>query len=386
MRRRVNADGSAVPKGRRGVTGDDAVRYVRRLRREHKLTPRDVTEVISIVVEGFRAGKTALDIAAAVRVRFANVELGREGLGHLSRYAWSTGLFEFQPPLEHGFESTLKDRYDWLRSLHVVPAAHVEPVAREGAKRLLELIRDAAGSSKTGEVQVGVGGGKTLRRLFLALSRLLRKYSPHNPQKIVFRALVAALRGDDFEEDPNNYSSYFLRNGAATSKVAFFPLQMPGFCSRTLQDQLKQSGQIQAVYKATRSLQIIVTSAGNLNDEHSTLRRYAADLKLDLDELRKSGVVGDLLWQPYGVNGSTGFPTDVCTSSLLSLDDLARFVHGGYLDDGRRGRVLLVLGPCAKCQMDKEAILQAILQRHAPITDLVVASSTVRRFLQPSLG
>jgi DNA-binding transcriptional regulator LsrR (DeoR family) len=95
----------------------------------------------------------------------------------------------------------------------------------------------------------------------------------------------------------------------------------------------------------------------------------------DLERVLEAGAVGDILWQPVGAQGPIELEDTIRALTLVQLRDLPDFVARG-------NRVLLMIGPCGKCNQPKGRILHAILnQRRRLISDLVVDSRSAGQLL-----
>jgi len=108
-------------------------------------------------------------------------------------------------------------------------------------------------------------------------------------------------------------------------------------------------------------LDIIITSAGSIDDEHSTFRKYLREMDPQkvMEVLKRKGMEGDILWQPVSKQNPL-FLTDFSEEdrevirfrpkTLIDLRQLAEQME-------RRQDVILVLAPCSHCGMPKDQIL-----------------------------
>jgi hypothetical protein len=141
-------------------------------------------------------------------------------------------------------------------------------------------------------------------------------------------------------------------------------------------------------------LDIILTSAGSLEDPHSMLRVFHGDGRadaLDRDDTatgylsRRHGVLGDFIWMPLRDRVPFRYETDLDDEgirllkhrpmTLLGLDDVAEHVRRGH-------DVVLMISPCGKCHEPKDPILRAVLGQESPlVTHLVADRISVARIL-----
>jgi hypothetical protein len=95
---------------------------------------------------------------------------------------------------------------------------------------------------------------------------------------------------------------------------------------------------------------------------------YLADSPKSLELLNQAGCLGDMMWRPLGPKGPLELQTEIRAMTLMELSELPRFIK-------RRGRVLLLLGPCGSCAGPKTDVLNAILRSEQPLVTDVVADS-----------
>lgn len=151
-----------------------------------------------------------------------------------------------------------------------------------------------------------------------------------------------------------------------------------------------------------KGLDIIVTSAGSIDDEHSTFSRYyrwdgpgepRAQNSRVREILKKYNVEGDFLWLPVVRDKSFSFKSlkkelsriarenpedeeaamDKATvkyrpMTLVNLTDIARHI-------AKKLDVYLVLCPCGKCYQTKEKILFAVLKQPRPLVSHLICDS-----------
>ena len=340
------------------------------------------TELISLLCALLREGMSADEMRKAVESKwpeFAEL-ITREDPWALIRAAASQGWLTFQAPIENELASLLEKKYDWeTDTLTVVHSPHFDHVALQAAQKLLKEIRNFKTYGHLETVHIGFAGGRLLRQVAKELATLLRGFSKHNPTKLIFHAMVAAFGDDDFEADPNNFITFFLQEPLAVS-VGFVPMAAPGIVETKLRPQLREFRGIREVYKAAESLNIIVSSGGNWQDEHSTAQTYLRRIdKDDANALDNTSAIGDLLWQPVSDSGPVNMDDGNFTfrpNTLVDLNQLPEAIKRGT-------RVLLALGPCGECGKPKGKLLDTILKyRPQLVTDVVTNSPTAYDTLQ----
>jgi hypothetical protein len=87
-----------------------------------------------------------------------------------------------------------------------------------------------------------------------------------------------------------------------------------------------------------------------------------------------------MLWLPLNAQGPVRTKTETRAMTLVELTDLPTFL--------KKGKVLCMLGPCAKCNRTKGRLLATILglnqtQRHQQrlVSHIVIDSRTAREFI-----
>lgn len=339
---------------------------------------RERKELISVVCKLHCEGHSGKEITEAIRERWPALAslMTREDPHKIIRAAASDGLLFYQPPFANDMVNILAGEYQWNADrMSVVLSPVLEHVARETAKRLVDMIFGFESFGRQDTVHIGFAGGRLLRCVAQELAKLLRKPVDGQPKKIVFHAMVAAFSDDDFEADPNNFITYFIQEPLAVD-IGFVPMAAPGIVESRLRPNLREFREIKEVFHAASKLDIIVSSAGDWMDEHSTAQAYLKEVEeSDVDQLNAIPAIGDLLWQPISEQGPIDMDNGDFTfrpNTLLDLDDLPAAIGD------RKVRVLLALGPCGKCGKPKGKLLDSILNFvPALVTDVVTNSPTV---------
>lgn len=333
------------------------------------------TELMSLVCHLLCQGKSVEAIVAAVNAKWPSLagRLTREDPLTLVRAAGIQGLLRYHAPLEDQLSECIAKNYDWdPKCIRVVHSPVLEHVAFRAAERLLEELR-RFGRKQT--VHIGFAGGRLLRHVAKELAKLLRNPSRNNPGKIVFHAMVAAFSDDDFEADPNNFITYFIQEPLSVD-IGFVAMAAPGIVETKLRGRLREFREINEVYEAANDLNIIVTSGGDWEDEHSTAQAYLKEVdEQDVQALNKVPAIGDVLWQPVSDSGPIDMDSGAFTyrpNTLVNLQELPAAI------DARGVKVLLALGPCGKCGKPKGKLLNAVLNfRPSLVTDIVTNSPNV---------
>lgn len=359
-------------KGREELIEPPAPRRGRK-RAERRPGGLSETELMSLVCGYFSQGYTASDIKRLLAEQHG-ITVNREVPHQLFNKAAARGWIQFTPPREHALGEALAARYAWLRDLRVVESPLVPDVARVGAKALYQLLQQKFAGQ---EVHLGFSGGHGMRDLARALANLLHAPTPDLPRRIVFHALVAGFDIEDPTTDPNTFFAYLVKDAAMMVETGFVGLRTPPVVTRAQFDQLRNLEGVKESFDRARQLSVIVTSARDWRDAHSTLPKWVRGSTADLRKLEQSGIVGDILWRPLTMTGPAECDTERRAMTIMELADLSQFVRDGK-------EVLLVVGPCAepKCMAPQSRIVRAVLNQDPRlITRLVVDSRCARELL-----
>jgi DNA-binding transcriptional regulator LsrR (DeoR family) len=289
--------------------------------------------------------------------------------------AAQNGCLRFAPKASFTLSTQLRAQYNWLADAKVVHTNQFEDVAYQGAETLITLLQHVNREPER-KVHIGFAGGHAMHRLAQIFAQLLDESDAELPETLVLHALVAGFEVRDPTTDPNTFFTLFRNQTSVNTKFEFVGLHTPPVVQASEYDSLRDSEGIRESYEHAKDLDIIVTSAADWSDEHSTFRKYMERSPGCSDVLVKAGCHGDMLWLPVGSRGPLKVQTKVRSMTLIELPELPRFISRGKY-------VLLVLGPCAMCQRTKSRILSAILNsKQRLISHLVVDTRSAKEAMQ----
>lgn len=366
--------------------------------------------VIAAVCKYFCEGAPVSQIRDLVNRQFG-MHLNREEPWQFLAYAAQQGRLRYLAPLEQALSDRVREAYPGLKQVAVLRTAVIEDVAFRAAQMLLELVQEhcrrarvrhpqvppvkarlsrsgspeqvpraqqqAATTGQPGEnaLHIGFGGGRALRLVAKAFSELLsQKPAEELPSQIVFHAMVGGFNLEDPTTDPNAFFTFFVNNPAIPVKITFVGLPAPMIVETEQMDDLFRLEEVKKAYGRRGELDIIATSAGNFEDEHSRLRKHLRGSGQSLRALENAGCIGDLLWRPLGLGGAIQARTQTRLMTLIrELAEVGDLVQNGV-------DVLLVAGPCPECNRSKSKIVQAILDLEPRlVTHLVLDIGSVPR-------
>ncbi|MBP7053719.1 MAG: hypothetical protein KBE65_22135 [Phycisphaerae bacterium] len=332
-------------------------------------------EQFSVVCRLFCEGNSPTAIARRIRKDYAVSTFTRQSAYPMLLKAAQSGCLRFVPKASFTLSSKLRAQYGWLADVKVVHTNQFEDVAYQGAETLITLLQHGNREAKR-KVHIGFAGGHAVRRLVQIFTQLLDESDAELPETLVLHALVAGFEVLDPTTDPNTFFTLFQNRTSVNTKFEFVGLHTPPVVQASEYDALRNSEGIRESYEYAKDLDIIVTSAADWSDEHSTFRKYMEKSVGCSEMLVKAGCIGDMLWLPIGSRGPLEVPTRIRSMTLIELRELPLFIKRGKY-------VLLVIGPCAMCQRTKSRILSAILaSRQRLISHLVVDTRSAKEALR----
>lgn len=332
----------------------------------------DRFERISEVCNHFCKGLKMTEISKKISKDFG-INLSREAIYPIILDAAKNGFIGFVPEISYTQEERIKKQYNYLEDIKVVHTTKFEDVAYHGAKMLLNMVQSYR--DKKEEVHIGFAGGHSMRKLAQIFAELLRN-ADKLPSKMILHAMVAGW--DVFEPTtaPTTFFTLFHNMPLIETEISFVGLYTPAIVEANDFIKLKSSDGVKESYDEADKIDIIVTSATNWSDEHSTFRKYMIKSPDDcFDKLQSEDCLGDILWLPIDSEKPIINKTKTRAMTLMELSEIPDFIK-----DDRK--VLLVMGPCAYCNRTKSEILSAILnQKKHIITHLAVDTRSVREIL-----
>ncbi len=221
---------------------------------------------------------------------------------------------------------------------------------------------------------VGFSGGVSMRTLAARAAQLLREPIDHLPKEIVFHAMVAGFDVTAPTTDPNAFFTYFVRDPAMKVETSFVGLHAPALVAPRLLKELRRQPGIKEAYQRKHEINVIVTGASCLHDEHSALRRRLEVAGEPMDALEKTGWAGDILWEPIGLDGPIELKSELRPMTLLSLSEVSKKVADNT-------HVILVAGPCSICHTPKTEIVRVVLEQEQRLITHLACDSRCGREL-----
>lgn len=333
-----------------------------------------------------RDQKTPSEIAEVINQEFPGTRLTRESVYPRLAEAVQREYIQFHPPVEETMSRDLVDRFELpAGSVRVVecPSVHsfaeVSAVAAEWAG---ELVKEIAAHRNISMVGVGLGPGSAT----LDFARRFGQVIADDPDAPDLK-LVAITAGSPATRPQYASSTYFNLFPRAKVKeyIGFFA---ETFIPRKEFDRMKQEKDrrlgVRDAFAAKDDLQLVVTSMGGVDDEHSLFRKFHDELA----ELQGKGAkklkwwddcVGDCQYRPYSETEPINEgPDDPRASTLFELDELVRMA------ETRGKHVMLIARPCYECGMTRAKAMLPLLTspKLRVFSKLVLDSATASDLLK----
>lgn len=307
------------------------------------------------------------------------VRITRETVYPLLQKARALEFLRLVPPLEKKLAREIESRFGCPPgSVWVVdcPARESnEKVAVAAAEMAVELVKDLRHGLGGGPIGLGLGPGRATRDFSVAFSGRLQDVSSLPKLKLV--ALSAGC--------PANHPEY--------SSISFFNLFPPtsveqqiGLFAGTLvrcEDYAAITARpgCREAFAAAQDIHLVVTSMGDMQDEHALLRIWCRECEKEWTPSWKKVAVGDIQYRPYSAKGFIqDDPGDLRAVTLFELADLVA------LAQKKNRHVILIARQCGLCEPRRtkaRAVLPILKNPHMRVfSRLVLDSPTAYELLQ----
>ena len=325
------------------------------------------------------AGLSTSAIAEQVNREFPRQrELTREAVYPLIGEAVQRGFLKLVPPVNQQLADKVSAKYPNLATsaLRVVETAGPHDnakVAVVAAELALDYLGEIMKAKKGPVVGIGLGPGRATLDFCGAFRDLLRGY----PEPVKLR-LVAISAGC-----PANVPEY--------ASISFFNLFPPhlveskvGLFAETLVPQkafrdIQQRAGVKEAFAARESIDIVVTSMGDVQDVDDLLSMFLQQSGEDLGRLRAGGWVGNVQYRPYSLRGPVKEkPGELRAVTLFELEDLVRIA-------GQKNKqVILMARQCGICARTRAEALRPLLTNAElkVFSTLVLDAATARELLE----
>ena len=354
--------------------------------RAKRATPaREMTheEKIAAVCNLLCAGATPAQIVQRIQEEHG-VTISREEPYRLIRDAAARHWLRFVAPRADDLSRDLEQLYPWLKSVDVVYSWDPGDVAYRAATVVLELIDAHRALLNREEVHIGFAAGFSMRLVAKYLAELLQQVDPARLPVLWLHALSVGFDLDSPSTDPSAFFLYLDSPGAEyqdlRKKLKFLTLRAPAVVGPGQMDVWRDMPGLREAYASRDRLDIILTSAGSLDDKDNMLNRYPNLFSPEtVSKLTEQGCIGSMLWLPLAADGPVDRSQHAEQATvLLELAQLPDYIRRGT-------QVVLVGGACHICNRSKSDITHTVLNLPDPyrlITHLVTDSSAARELIE----
>jgi DNA-binding transcriptional regulator LsrR (DeoR family) len=324
----------------------------------------------------FVQGLNVSEIAAEINKEL-NFNLSREQIYPLLAQAMKLELISLQPPVNKKVAAEVAKKFELnaerIRVVNVSDKWGGEHVAAEGARWVLDLLKEIAGSEHK-PVRLGLGPGRATLDFSRHLGRLLE--SDVHPPRL---KLIAISAGAPPRSPAYASVSFFnlFPNHLVDEYMGLFAEPM---VPANEFDKIKERPLVKDAFDLRDAVDIVVTGMGDINDEHDLLRRFLEDCRYDIGKLKDAGWKGNVQYRPYtSTKAIVEGAKQMRAVTLFELDDFVRIA-------GRRDkRVVLIARQCGVCGMTRANALRPLLTEKAlkVWSELVMDMATARELLGP---
>ena len=304
--------------------------------------------------------------------------LTREAIYPLIGEAVRRGFLKLVPPVSQQLAERVLAKYPSLESctLRVVETAGPHDnakVAVVAAEVALDHLGEILKSKKGPVVGLGLGPGRGTLDFCLAFSSLLEGYP--EPVKLKLVAISAGCPANAPEYASISFFNLFPPH-VVDSKVGLFAETLVPL--KAFEEIKKRTG-VKEAFAAQPTIDLVVTSMGDVRDEHDLLSMFLRQSDQDVDRLQGGGWVGNVQYRPYTLTGPVKEkPNDLRAVTLFELEDLVRVASQ------KNKHVILIARECGICGRTRAEALQPLLTNPSlkVFSTLVLDAATARELLR----
>lgn len=316
-------------------------------------------------------------VAEVIKKEFPTVAFSKEKVYAAAAVAVRLGFLVLVPPFELNLQAQLTKRYPHLANhVHVVHTANPldnKKVSTAAALIALERAEELASKLDGQPLGLGLGPGRATRDFCESLSELFPKDG--TLPKLNLFAITAGGPAREPQYAPISFFNQF-DDRIVEGRIGLFAENLVR-CSE-IQEILDSAG-VKEAYKERDNIHIVVTSMGDMNDRHDLLRVFLEESDVDVDELLRRGLVGNVQYRPYTADGPVKEkPGHLRAVTLFELKDL---VDRAQRDDRH---VILIARQCARCNRTRARALEPLLKKNSKLkvfSDLIMDAATCQELL-----
>ena len=271
----------------------------------------------------------------------------------------------------------MKNHPHLAERLHVVrTASHLDnkKVSVAAAKIALEHARKLASKLEGKPLGLGLGPGRATRDFCESFGRLMAAEQEPFP-KLDLVAITAGCPAKEPEYASISFFNFF-EDRFVNERTGLFAETLVS--ARDFPKIQKRAG-VKEAFDARSRIHMVVTSMGDMNDEHDLLRVFLKESGVEVAALCKRGWLGNVQYRPFTAEGPIKEEkNDLRAVTLFELDDLVKMAAR---DDKR---VILIARQCGRCGRTRASVLEPLLRENSNLrvfSDLVLDTETCRELL-----
>ena len=146
-------------------------------------------------------------------------------------------------------------------------------------------------------------------------------------------------------------------------------------------EEIKKFPGVMEAFAAKKRIDIVVTSMGDMNDEHDLFRTFLSQRPEKLTWLEKKGCIGNVQYRPYSAKG----PILEDSGDVLRAVTLFELAELVTLSMQKNKHVILIGRQCGVCGLTRARSLRPILENSdlRVFSVLVIDSATAHELLNP---
>ena len=304
--------------------------------------------------------------------------LTREAIYPLIAEAVRRGFLKLVPPVDQQLAERLSAKYPSLATstLRVVQTAGPHDnakVAAVAAELALDHLAEIVKAKKSPLVGIGLGPGRATLDFCRTFASLLAGYP--EPVKLKLVAISAGCPANVPEYASISFFNLFPPH-VVDSKVGLFAETLVPLAAF---EAIKERAGVSEAFAARESIDLIVTSMGDVRDKHDLLSMFLRQSAEHEGRLQAGGWVGTVQYRPYTLKGPVQEkPNDLRAVTLFELDDLVRIA-------GQKNKhVILIARQCGMCERTRAEALRPLLTNPGlkVFSTLVLDAATARELLK----
>ena len=320
-------------------------------------------------------------VAEKIREEYPKANFTREMVWPFASEAVRRRFLVLVPPFEAQMQQSLAKKYPHLADrIHVIrTASHLDnkKVSVAAAKIALEHAKKIAAKLNGEPLGLGLGPGRATRDFCECFGRLIA--ADRDAPKLDLFAISAGCPAKEPEYASISFFNLFddqivhERTGLFAKTLVF---------ARDFPHIQKRAG-VKEAFEARDKIHMVVTSMGDMNDEHDLLRLFLKDSGVDVAALCKCGWLGNVQYRPYTAEAAVKEKNhELRAVTLFELDDLVRMAAR---DDKK---VILIARQCGKCKRTRAKALEPLLKENSNLkvfSDLVMDAATCQELLHQEI-